>query len=57
MFGIKYTLKTDVRCLLLDYTKQENPLLKDFPCEGFNDVFYNFFEDQVVVNTATIIEL
>ena len=52
-----YVLKTDTRRLLLDYTKQENPLLKDYPVEGFNDVFFNFFEDQVVVNTLSVIEL
>ena len=57
MFKVKYIFKTDTRRLLLDYSKQENPLLKDYPCEGFNDVFYSFFEDQVVFNTATVIEL
>lgn len=57
MFGVFYEFKTDTRCLLLDYSKQENPLLKDFPVEGFNDVFYNFFEDQVVYNNSTVVEL
>lgn len=57
MFRISYSLKTDTRRLLLDYSKQESPLLKDYPTEGFNDVFYNFFEDQVVYNTSTVVEL
>ena len=57
MFRISYNLKIDNRRLLLDYSKQENPLLKDYPVEGFNDVFYSFFEDQVVVNNSTVIEL
>lgn len=57
MFKISYNFKTDSRHLLLDYSKQENPLLKDYPVEGFNDVYYSFFEDQVVYNNATIIEL
>ncbi len=57
MFRISYNLKTDSRRLLLDYSKQENPLLKDYPTEGFNDVFYNFFEDQVVYNNSTVVEL
>lgn len=57
MFKINFTNKTDVRRLLLDYTKQEYPLLKDFPTEGFNDVYYNFFEDQVVYTTNTVVEL
>ena len=57
MFKITYYHKTDNRRLLLDYSKQENPLLKDYPTEGFNDVFYNFFEDQVVYNSSTVVEL
>ena len=57
MFRVSYNLKTDTRRLLLDYSKQESPLLKDYPTEGFNDVFYNFFEDQVVYNNATVVEL
>ena len=57
MFSISYKFKNDTRRLLLDYSKQENPLLKDYPLEGFNDAFYNLFEDQVVYNNLTIIEL
>lgn len=57
MFKISYNNKTDTRRLLLDYSRQENPLLKDFPTEGFNDAFYSFFEDQVVYNNSTVIEL
>ncbi len=57
MFRISYDLKIDNRRLLLDYSKQENPLLKDYPVEGFNDAFYSFFEDQVVYNTSTVVEL
>ena len=57
MFKISFLNKTDTRRLLLDYSKHENPLLKDFPTEGFNDVFYSFFEDQVIYNTTTVVEL
>ena len=57
MFNISYSLKIDTRRLLLDYSKHENPLLKDYPVEGFNDVFYNFFEDQVVYNNQNVVEL
>jgi NADH:ubiquinone oxidoreductase subunit C len=57
MFRVSFSLKTDPRRLLLDYTKKENPLLKDYPTEGFNDVFYNFFEDQVTYNNSTVVEL
>ena len=57
MFRVSFSNKTDTRRLLLDYSKQENPLLKDYPTEGFNDAFYSFFEDQVVYNNSTIVEL
>ena len=57
MFNISYFNKIDTRRLLLDYSKQENPLLKDYPTEGFNDVYYSFFDDQVVCNTTTVVEL
>jgi NADH dehydrogenase (ubiquinone) Fe-S protein 3 len=57
MFKISYKSKIDTRRLLLDYSKQENPLLKDYPTEGFNDVFYNLFEDQVTYNNSTSVEL
>jgi NADH-quinone oxidoreductase subunit C len=57
MFRVSYQSKIDTRRLLLDYSKQENPLLKDYPVEGFNDAFYNFFEDQVVYNNSTVVEL
>ena len=57
MFRISYSLKLDTRRLLLDYSRQENPLLKNFPVEGFSDVFYNFFEDQVTYNESTVVEL
>ena len=57
MFNVSFFNKIDTRRLLLDYSKQENPLLKDYPSEGFNDIFYSFFDDQVVCNNSTIIEL
>jgi NADH:ubiquinone oxidoreductase subunit C len=57
MFRVSYEQKTDTRRLLLDYSKSENPLLKDYPVEGFNDAFYNLFEDQVIYNNSTVVEL
>lgn len=57
MFGICYNQKNDIRKLLLDYSKNENPMLKDFPCEGYSDVFYNIFEEQVTFHTNDVIEL
>ena len=46
-----------MRKLLLDYSKIENPMLKDFSSEGIQDVFYNFFENQVTINKSEIVEL
>lgn len=57
MYGVFFPLKKDSRKLLLDYSKIENPLLKDFPCEGLNDVFYNFFFNQVYINKNEVVEL
>lgn len=57
MYGVLFYWKNDARKLLLDYSKMENPMLKDFPCEGLQDVFYNFFENQVVVQKNEVVEL
>jgi NADH:ubiquinone oxidoreductase subunit C len=57
MFGINYFFKKDLRKLLTDYSNIDNPLLKSYPTEGFNDIFYNFFEDQVIFNSNNSIEL
>lgn len=57
MYGLYYSNKKDSRKLLLDYTKDENPMLKDFPTEGTCDIFYNIFEDQVVFEKNNIVEL
>lgn len=57
MYGLLYYWKNDARKLLLDYSKMENPMLKDFPCEGIQDVFYNFFENQVVIHKNEVVEL
>lgn len=57
MYGILFYFKSDIRKLLLDYSKNEAPLLKDFSSEGIQDVFYNFFENQVSINKSEIVEL
>jgi NADH-quinone oxidoreductase subunit C len=57
MSGINYSFKKDVRKLLLDYSKNENPLLKDFPVEGFSEIFYDFFEDQTIFLDSNVVEL
>lgn len=57
MYGIFFYLKRDLRKLLLDYSKLENPMLKDFPSEGLNDVFFNFFYNQIYINKNEVVEL
>jgi NADH:ubiquinone oxidoreductase subunit C len=57
MFKVSYNRKVDTRRLLLDYSKFENPLLKDFSPVGANDLFYSLFEDQVIYTRPNIIEL
>lgn len=57
MFKIKYQDKVDIRTLLLDYSKQENPLLKDYNVEGTKEYYYNFFNEQVVFKNSNSVEL
>ncbi len=57
MYGIYFLNKKDSRKLLLDYSKTEHPLLKDFGAEGVQECFYNFFEEQVVYASTESIEL
>ena len=57
MSGVHFINKKDIRKLLLDYSKNENPLLKDFPVEGFSEIFYDFFEDQTLFLDSNVIEL
>lgn len=57
MYGIAFNFKKDIRNLLLDYSKNEYPLLKDFPVEGYNDAYYDFFEENVQYCEYEFIEL
>jgi NADH:ubiquinone oxidoreductase subunit C len=57
MYGIILSNKNDTRKLLLDYTKIEHPLLKDFPQEGLNDIYYNVLDNQVGFSNHETIEL
>jgi NADH-quinone oxidoreductase subunit C len=47
MLKLFFKKKPDIRNLLLDYPKIEFPMLKEFPVEGHQDIYYNVFEDQV----------
>lgn len=57
MFGTHYILKYDYRNLLLDYSRTEHPMLKDFPVEGYQDIYYDFFENEVTYINHTFVEL
>ena len=49
MYGINYINKNDNRSLLLDYSRNEFPMLKDFPVEGFYEIYYDFFENRFLI--------
>lgn len=57
MFGISYINKKDSRPLLLDYSRNEFPMLKDFPTEGYYEIYFNFFENKVAYVQNEFIEL
>lgn len=44
MFSPIYLNKTDTRMLLLDYPKDNNPMLKDFPVESWGELYYDFLD-------------
>jgi len=56
MYNVVFYNKNDTRRILLDYSKIENPLLKTFPSAGYVEVFYNIFENQVVLNNLEIVD-
>lgn len=41
-FGLTFERKIDTRNLLLDYNLNINPLLKNFPVEGYQELYFNF---------------
>ena len=57
MFNVIFKKKNDQRILLLDYTKNDAPMLKEFPCESNEDIFYNFFDNQLNYFRHEFIEL
>ena len=57
MYGLNYLNKKDSRSLLLDYSRNEHPLLKDFPCEGYYEIYFDFFENKINYVKNEFIEL
>lgn len=57
MFQINFIFKKDNRNLLLDYSQNEHPMLKDFPTEGYKDLYYDFIEENLTYIDHHYIEL
>lgn len=57
MYGINYINKKDNRSLLLDYSRNEYPMLKDFPTEGYDEIYFDFFENKINYIKNEFIEL
>jgi NADH:ubiquinone oxidoreductase subunit C len=57
MFNLVLHNKADQRLLLLDYTKIAAPLDKNYPCESNEDIYYNFFNNQLYYTSHEFIEL
>lgn len=57
MFGIYFFNKLDARNLLLEYSCPWNPMLKKFPCEGYFESYYNFFENNAEQLQVESVEL
>lgn len=57
MYGIYFNNKKDHRKLMLDYSINETPLKKIYPVEGTRQVFFSFFENQVITQNNKYIEI
>lgn len=57
MYGVFYVNKRDIRKLLLDYTMDINPMLKDYPTEGEFDCYFSNIENQIVLEKHVGVEL
>lgn len=57
MFGVYFNSKVDSRNLLLDYSLNENPLLKAYPSVGLREVHYSLLTESVVYSSTSAIEL
>lgn len=57
MFNIYFFNKIDNRNLLLEYSSMYNPMLKNFPCEGYFEIYYNFFNENISFLKIESIEL
>lgn len=56
-FGVNSLLLQDTRNMLLDYSFHLHPLKKHFPTQGFEEVYFNFYTQQVELSSVNFIEL
>lgn len=57
MYGTLIDTIYDTRNLLLEYSFTDNPMLKSYPTEGFVDIYYDFFRDQLCYVNHDYVEL
>ncbi len=57
MYGTTLNTIYDTRNLLLEYSFTDNPMLKTYPTEGFVDIYYDFFRDQLCYVNHDYVEL
>lgn len=57
MYGLNFFFKKDTRTLLLDYSKNEHPMLKEYPSEGYGELYYDFFDTQLHYLESEPVEL
>jgi NADH:ubiquinone oxidoreductase subunit C len=57
MYGPLLNTIYDTRNLLLEYSFTDNPMLKTYPTEGFVDIYYDFFRDQLCYVNHDYVEL
>lgn len=56
-FNINIAQRSDTRNLLLDYNFQGNPLLKNYPTEGYKEIFFNHLSYNLEYINTEFIEL
>jgi NADH:ubiquinone oxidoreductase subunit C len=56
-FGLNSLKTADSRNLLLDYSLCTSPLKKVFPTQGLEEVYFNFYTQQVNYYPVNLIEL
>lgn len=56
-FGVNIVNRADTRNLLLDYNFQINPLLKIYPTEGHQELFFNYLSYNLEYVSTEFVEL